>query len=491
MDNWKILEGSHRIGGRVLTSYFNGSKPEDYQYQEIGPMRFPVSIRYADKNETLEIKDSRMVFQLADALNEMNGKGSALKVEFIPWIQSARNSPISTSKRRPDGTIPGHAEAVLDPSLAENKTAAYSNVTAVKDAQASFRNWTNFEGTMKGMADNVFRAHKKAIADGLFDYSEAMYLREVLNTNLDIVDQAVRGGAAGFKPAWLYDFVYFSATEWKTIDKGLSRLPAAFGPLVLNQTTFGIKVQELSWDESAQKITVHWRAGNRFDMKTKAEFDYAVVTVPFTNVRLWRLPDYHSLLLRAIKTLHYETSCKVALHYKTRFWEHLEHAIVGGCGTVNIPGIDMVCYPSYKINSTGPGVMLASYVTGDMARSVGSLTEAEHVALVQRAMIETHGKIAEEQFTGLYIRKCWEHDEFYTGAWSNPLVGQQELYLPAYYRTDHNTVFVGEHTSVTHAWVFSALESAVRGATQLLLDMGLVDEAKKVSKTWMARWMRM
>jgi hypothetical protein len=40
---------------------------------------------------------------------------------------------------------------------------------------------------------------------------------------------------------------------------------------------------------------------------------------------------------------------------------------------------------------------------------------------------------------------------------------------------------VGEHTSVNHAWIFSALESATRGVVQLLLEDGLVDEAKEVS----------
>jgi hypothetical protein len=35
------------------------------------------------------------------------------------------------------------------------------------------------------------------------------------------------------------------------------------------------------------------------------------------------------------------------------------------------------------------------------------------------------------------------------------------------------------------------LESAVRGSAQLLLDMGLVDEAKQVTEFWMARWISM
>jgi monoamine oxidase len=83
------------------------------------------------------------------------------------------------------------------------------------------------------------------------------------------------------------------------------------------------------------------------------------------------------------------------------------------------------------------------------------------------------------------------HDPFEMGAWCGPLAGQQALYLPAYFQTEFKTVFVGEHTSYTHAWIWSALESAVRGTTQLLLDMGLVDEAKEITNTWMARWISM
>lgn len=49
-------------------------------------------------------------------------------------------------------------------------------------------------------------------------------------------------------------------------------------------------------------------------------------------------------------------------------------------------------------------------------------------------------------------------------------------------------IFVGEHTSYTHAWIASALESGIRGSVQLLLELGLVDEAKATAEKWMARW---
>lgn len=261
-------------------------------------------------------------------------------------------------------------------------------------------------------------------------------------------------------------------------------------PHVAEKTTFGRYVSGMTYNKTTDKISVNWREkGNKFSVQTNSsEYDYVVAAVPFSKVRLWNLPPYSSLLSRAINTMNYAQSCKVALHYKTRFWEHLDEPIIGGCGSTDIPGVGSVCYPAYKINSTGPGVILGSYQSGTLARSVAALSTEDHVALIQRAMIEVHGEIATEQWTGNFDRQCWETDEHQAGAWAAPLVGQQELYIPAYFQTEFKTVFIGEHTSYTHAWIFSALESAVRGTAQLLLDMGLVDEAKTVTKAWMGRW---
>nr|POE69080.1 l-amino-acid oxidase [Quercus suber] len=452
-------------------------------------MRFPVSITYSDTNETLQILDHRMVFQLADVLNRQNKNASEYRIDFVEWIQSAANDPANTSKRRPDGTIPGSAEAASDPAYFNTANLTYSNATAVYEAEGAFEEWARLDREhIRDIARNIFKSHKLAIENGLFDWSEAQYINHVLGYSKNITDQVV--SFADVYPTWLYEDVYFAATEWRTIDKGLSRLPAAFGPAVLNRTIFGTAVQGMEWNSAKQKMTIKYRnQGNLLDISPSAmEFDYVVVAVPFSRVRLWRLPDYSSLLSRAINTLNYGGTCKVALHYKTRFWEHLERPIIGGCGSVDIPGIGSICYPSYQINSTGPGVILASYVSRTFARSVTALTEEEHIALVQRAMIETHGVVAQEQWTGNYDRICWEVDRYQAGAWADPLVGQQDLYLPAYFHTEKHTVFVGEHTSYTSSWIWSALESAVRGTTQLLLDMGLVDEAKEITEFWMARW---
>ncbi|KAH4022764.1 hypothetical protein HBI95_080590 [Parastagonospora nodorum] len=485
--DWHIMESSQRIGGRIRTKYLAGTTPDQYQYQEMGPMRFPVSTKYADTNETLDIQDHKMVFQLGDVLNQLNGNKSDLLVKFIPWIQSSPNVPAnSNGYRLPNGRIPSAAQVKANSSLVL-PAAAFSDEEAETQAEEKFE---HFEGlsteVIKNMSRNVYQAHRDAVDKGLFNWSEYAYLRYALNVSADLADYMA--GSLNSAPLWEYDSGYFGATTWRTIDKGLESLPSAFFPLVQDRLTLGRKITGLKYNNDTGKVALEWRQ-DPFAMKPQSEeFDYAVVAAPFSKVRLWNLPKYSSLLSRAISSMNYQQSCKVALHYKTRFWEKLSPPIIGGCGAVDIAGIGSVCYPAYKINSSLPGVILASYSSGTPARSLAALSTADHVAYAQRAMVEVHGEIAAEQFTGAYDRQCWEVDEHQAGAWAAPLAGQQDLYLPAYYNTEFKSIFIGEHTSYTHAWIFSALDSAVRGTTQLLLDMGLVDEAKQVVDTWMGRW---
>ena len=429
-NDWQIIEASSRIGGRVHTAYLDGTAPDEYQYQEMGPMRFPVSLTIG--NETIDIQDHKMVFQLVEVLNTLNGNNSEYVVNFIEcvrridlcgslltivrWIQTNVNVPADTSKRLPNGLVPSVAEVNADPSLADNITATYSNVTAVTDAAEAYTNWLNLTDDRRiASATNVFAAHKKAVEAGYLDFSEAGYIKYVLDAGDDITDQI--DTLSDNYDSWYYETVYFEASYWRTIDQGLDRLPLAFMPLVENRTLFQTAVQELSYNNTTDKVSVGYRP-DPFQIKPETiEFDYVLVSVPFAKVRIWTLPDYSSLLSRAINTLQYKTACKVALKYETRFWEHLEVPILGGCASVNIPSVVTICYPSYNLNGTGPGVLLASYNTGFISDSVSALTDIEHVALVQRAIVEVHGQVAQDQFTGSYARKCWSNDEYQAGDW--------------------------------------------------------------------------
>ncbi|KAH6900567.1 L-amino-acid oxidase [Thelonectria olida] len=487
--NWKIIESSNRLGGRIRTTYLNNTSPADYQYTELGPMRFPVSVKDSDTNETYQIMDHRMVFQLADVLNEMNAGNDSLQVKFIPWIQSSANTPVTTSKRRPDGTWPGKTEVAEDPEYAAEETV-YSNATAVAEAEKALEEVQGMTSErIKFYATNVFKAHKQAVEEGLFDFSEVEFLRYVMKTDLNVTDEVA--STDSLSAMWEYDTVYFMATEWRTIDGGLSRLPAAFENLVKGRVLFNSKIHGVKYNDDSDTLTVSYRpAGkNPRDVSSSTEeFDYVFNTVPLNLLRFWELPAYSSLMQRAIERYNFGNAAKVAIQYETRFWEHLEHPIYGGCGSVNNPLIGQICYPSFNINSTGPGVLLASYISSTDADAACAMSAEEHVAYVQQAVVDIHGSVAEDNWTGNWDRQCWKLDENHAGSWASPLVNQQNLYIPAFWRTEFNTVFIGEHTSVTHAWIFSALESAARGTVQMLLDLGLVDEAKQITETWMARW---
>lgn len=370
-------------------------------------MRFPVSVSYADTNETLDINDHKMVFQLGDLLNELNGNDPELEVKFIPWIQSSANVPANSGGYRlPNGQIPSRAQIAANSSLTTpaQEISTMEEVEMASEAIEDFLDLT--PERMRNISMNVFEAHKEAVEKGLFHWSEAAYLRYELGLDANTVDYAA---GAGLSPMWgsWYDSVYFSATNWTTIDKGLDSLPRAFYPLVKDKLTLNRTVEGLTYNNDTGKIAVNWRE-DPFTMEPLSEeYDYAVVSVPFSKVRLWKTPQYSSLLTRAIQTMNYQQSCKVALHYKTRFWEKQDPPIIGGCGATDIYGIGSVCYPAYEINSTWPGVILASYASGVPARSVASMSDEDHVALVYRAMIEVHGQVAADEYTGHYDRRKW------------------------------------------------------------------------------------
>lgn len=311
---WHIIEASQRVGGRIHTSYLNGTRPDQYQYQEMGPMRFPVEISYPGTNDTIPILDHRLVFQLADHLNKLNGNDTDHHVNFIPWIQQSANQPANTAHRRPDGTIPGISELGANPSWNPNPASTYSNATAVDAAQAAYIEWVGLnQEKMREIGTNIFKAHKAAVEAGMFDFSEATYIRYKLHQTWNITDEADSSGLTDIDPSWAYDSVYFSATKWRTIDQGLSRLPHAFEPHVLNRTTFGAAVSGMSWNETTKKMTVTWRPNDDPFCRdtTKEAFDYTIVTVPLSKVRGWRLPAFSSLKSRAISTFNYAQSCKV------------------------------------------------------------------------------------------------------------------------------------------------------------------------------------
>ncbi|KAI1773428.1 flavin-containing amine oxidoreductase [Hypoxylon cercidicola] len=486
LTNVRLIEASQRLGGRVHTEYLSGG-PFDYSYQEMGPMRFPETVRY--DNESYNVTDHQMVFQLAAEMNRINNHDKNFSVDFIPWIQSNTNGLYYHNGIKLDtGLPPTIAQTRNDSSLIVSNPYNPSTEALSEKVDAITSNTT----FMIELANNTFKAHKDFLVNGLGGlggdtWSEFAYMVNYLNATLNDTD-VLGGGGDSFWDS-LYDGVYFAAATWKTIDGGLSRLPSSFHPLVDNVTTMNRKIERVEWLDDIQRVKLQWRDNYTDTVFQNASYDYAVFALPFSIVKKLRLPSLPPTISNAIENMPFEAACKVALEYNSRFWEHYENPIVGGCSTsTDIPGVGTICYPSYCPNCTGPATMLASYISGDWGARWVSVPEAEHVQYMVDAMAEIHGQVAYDEYSGKYNRRCWMLDPYEGGSWASPSVGQHQLYLPEYFKTYNNMIFVGEQTSYTHAWIASALESGIRGGVQLLLELGLVDEAKATVEKWMARW---
>lgn len=86
----------------------------------------------------------------------------------------------------------------------------------------------------------------------------------------------------------MYDTFTFSATDWRTIQGGLNRLPEAFGPILGDKVIFKTRISKLAFEDD--KISVQWK-DNPYDETYHAKtFDDVIVAVPFTIVRTWHLP---------------------------------------------------------------------------------------------------------------------------------------------------------------------------------------------------------
>lgn len=134
----------------------------------------PKSIRYPSTNETLDIKDHQIVFQLAAKLNQLNGGDPKLFVDFIPWIQTSDNAPYYyNGVRNADGTVP--TVRITDHSLARSgwltaqqvaEAASASSAPlppGVQQVQGEIADLFYSPDRLGAIANNMYRAHKQFI----------------------------------------------------------------------------------------------------------------------------------------------------------------------------------------------------------------------------------------------------------------------------------------------------------------------------------------
>ncbi|EIW74476.1 hypothetical protein CONPUDRAFT_113488 [Coniophora puteana RWD-64-598 SS2] len=493
---YEILEANDRIGGRIYTHRFNGdagrdapvNDPARYDYIDMGAMRYPNNFfmkRVFKLFERLDMDDILIEYKYSapntfrlyngvrhnsadqsdlDIFNVSEAKGGAVPDEYVVKGVDDVSSDIFKPFAEAFQTLPFNE--------AWKKLAAYDPYS------------TRGYLLSKGYPDTVVEwLETFTTATGLYDDA-------FVESTMDAMD------FANAKAAY----------SWYCIDGGSDNLTTRMAQRLTSQPLIGRRVTKIASVPGGGAMDVTF--GKHFIFISTKRYAQVISTVPLGCLAAIDIPqnDLSYMKRMAIRCLNYDTSTKVALKFQSRWWEDPkimgDRTIKGGVSSTDSP-IRTCVYPSYGFHATGKvsGVILASYTWAQDAQRMGGLAQAKGsdadkllIELTLKNLSELHN-VPVEKFGPLldhYVHN-WHNDEHARGAFA--LFGPGQFGQPS----SGNSLFAsmkapgangklhiaGEATSVHHAWVLGALNSAWRAVYNAL---GLLPDAQTkrtlLEETW-------
>jgi len=194
-----------------------------------------------------------------------------------------------------------------------------------------------------------------------------------------------------------------------------------------------------------------------------AKADYCVCTIPLGILSQIDL-DASAGLRAAIAAVPYSNSVKVGLEFKTRFWED-DEAIYGGISYTDRP-ISMISYPSDRMHSAGPGVILGAYTFGPASYKFAGMTPEQRVAEALEQGSVFHPKRYKEQFSN-GASMAWSRSPFTLGCCAQWNEDTRKEHYQTLCAVDDRIVLAGEHASYIGCWMEGALLSSLDAITRL------------------------
>jgi monoamine oxidase len=119
------------------------------------------------------------------------------------------------------------------------------------------------------------------------------------------------------------------------------------------------------------------------------------------------------------------------------------------------------------VGQPGPAVLIASYTWCDDSLRWDSLPEDLRYEFALRDLAKLYGPEIRQDWTGRAASHSWIEDEFSCGAFALFEPEQQTEIYPDIATPEGRVHFAGEHTTLKHAWIEGAVESAVRVAAEV------------------------
>uniref|UniRef100_A0A8U8BYN6 Amine oxidase n=1 Tax=Geospiza parvula TaxID=87175 RepID=A0A8U8BYN6_GEOPR len=218
------------------------------------------------------------------------------------------------------------------------------------------------------------------------------------------------------------------------------------------------------------KVQVFYRAPDTLS-PTIITADYVLVTSSAKATRhIQFLPPLSPTKAHALRSINYASSTKIILACSERFWE--KDGIRGGCSVTDRPS-RFIYYPSHNFSS-GVGVILASYTWNNDAEFFLPLTDEKCLDVVLQDLADIH-QVSKEylQYTcDQHVIQKWQLDQHALGAFAAFTPYQFVDYSQALFAHEGRVHFAGEHAAQPHAWIDTAMKSAVRAASNIHHDSG-------------------
>ncbi|KAM4713882.1 L-amino-acid oxidase-like [Anableps anableps] len=404
-----ILEVSERVGGRVLT---HRNETEGW-YVEYGAMRIP-STHHILLNIIDQLKIEVKPFNMTD--------------DNTYYLVNGKKHKTSDVKKNP---------SILNynlPSDERNKTANELLQEALQPEYLQEESHLSSEAI-------------RLIGDLLNEDSiMSMALTEMIYLENDVSDSVIYSEVIG----------------------GMDLIPKhLFKALKDNTTIFNAKVKKINWPKTNNTVTV-WYQSDKTESLSNVTADAVLVT---TSAKAALFIDYDPPLptpkMEALKSVHYGSSTKVVLTFSEKFWE--EEGIYGG-KSITDRASRFIYYPSHKFKENDKiGVLLASYTWAEDSLLLLSLSDEDLKEMVLKDLVLIHGERIRSLCTGILVKK-WSLDPHSHGAFALFTPYQHLEYAQELFMNEGRIYFAGEHTGFPHAWIETAMKSAIRAAKNIHME---------------------
>ena len=465
-----VLEGSHRIGGRVLTHRF-----ADGSHVELGAMRVPGSHDYT--RHYIDVVG--LTGTLIDFINMMDENfldirgvvcrrsEGAQRLYPLYGIAGANPDP-KAYPQYPGGAILGW----LVTNLIETMTEAETRIVLQGGLGSPRLRYLD----SLSIGDFLARSASAEVCDligaftcldDLMDKSLSIFIRDSL-VGIGGRLQTLRGGMSG-------------------LPEGLAAKLAP-GTIRLGHEVTGLRI------DSPTSTVVRCRTA---DGPAEYAAPFVICTIPYSVLRFASLENFSHAKLRAIREMSYVSSTKVGLACRHRFWES-RYGIYGGSSlsdgaprqtyypmdhaapapqaglphtrrfaSIHAAPLDhMRVAPHVGADPDEPGALLAAYTWGSDADQLGVLATDERAELVMRGIARFHPEIAAHVTD--HASMVWHQNRWSGGAFAYLLPGQLETMYVDARRPEAQLHFAGEHCSAEQAWIQGALTSALEVALAVL-----------------------